>query len=63
MSRKRKGSGLQAIRTKAVKKGHIPSPPAEELLLPVDDVADDDERLPDEDVLVDNDNTRTIHSF
>jgi hypothetical protein len=60
MSRKQKGSGLQPIQKKVVKKEHIPSPPAEELLLPVDNVADDQEHHPDKDFSVNKDNTYMI---
>jgi hypothetical protein len=45
---------------KAVKMEQIPSPPAEKLLLLVDDMADDKEHLPDIYFIVDNDNTRMI---
>jgi hypothetical protein len=38
----------------------IPSRPTEELWLPVDDVADEEEHLPEEDFLVDDDKTHTI---
>jgi hypothetical protein len=62
MQKRKRGSGLSRIEAKkALREGQIPSaPPAEELLLPVDDVADDEEPLPIEDFLIDDDKTQTI---
>jgi hypothetical protein len=62
MPKRKRGSGLSRIEAKkALREGQIPSaPPAEELLLPVDDVADDEEPLPIEDFLIDDDKTQTI---
>jgi hypothetical protein len=62
MPKKRKGSGLAKIRKKTTKKEQIPpSPPPEELTVPGDACDDEqDESLPVEDFLIDNDNTRSI---
>ena len=63
MPRKRKqGSGLAYRRPKKalVLEEQLPSLPAEEVLLPVEDVAANEECLPNADFEIDDDNTCTI---